>query len=225
VQLVSGGTEIVVSVQAWSPRERDELILQRLQRTEPVVSVVAHGVLHYFGGGPDASPVRGVLSDDQVAALRPTFRVVEPAILTDADRPLVQVLSRDGRAPLAALAAATGWSESTVARRIETLRGAGLLYLDVDVPAAVLGYRAEARLWASVPPSHLAETGAAIAAHPEVVFCAATTGPTNLVAGVICRDAADLYRYLTERIGALPLLRDVETAPMMRVVKRAGAYP
>jgi DNA-binding Lrp family transcriptional regulator len=224
VHLLSGGTEISASLQSWSPRERDELILQRLQRNAPVVSVTAHSVLHIFGGGPHVFAGLRSLEPAQVAALTPERRASEPVLLTDADRPLLDTLARDGRAPYPVLAATTGWSESTVARRIEALRAAGLLYFDVDIDSEALGYHADARLWASVPPSHLAETGAAIAAHPEVAFCAATTGPTNLLVSAICRDSEDLYRYLTERIGALPLVRDVETAPVIRTVKRAGAY-
>jgi DNA-binding Lrp family transcriptional regulator len=224
VHLLSGGTEITASLQSWSPEERDDLILQRLQRTAPVVSVTAHSVLHIFSGGPDGFEPLRTLDPDRIAALRPEFRSGEPVVLTDADRPLMQALSRDGRTPYPALAAATGWSESTVARRIEALRAAGLLYFDVDIVAEALGYHADTRLWVAVPPSHLAQTGAAIAAHPEVAFCAATTGPTNLLVSAVCRDNADLYRYLTERIGALPLVRVVETAPVIRTVKRAGAY-
>ena len=66
---------------------------------------------------------------------------------------------------------------------------------------------------ASIPPEHLAETGTAIAAHPEVAFCAATTGPTNLMVSTVCRDAADLYRYLIERLGTLPQIHAIQTAP------------
>ncbi|WP_181781689.1 Lrp/AsnC family transcriptional regulator [Pseudonocardia pini] len=225
VQLLSGGTEISASVQAWSPEERDELILQRLQRTAPVVSITAHGILHTFGGGPDVFHGLRVLPEAEIAALRPVLRGPEATDLTDADRPLMRVLSRDGRAPLAELAAATGWSESTVGRRIDALRAAGLLFFDVDVPDDLLGYHAYSRLWLTVSPAHLAEAGRAIAAHSEVAFCAATTGRSNLVVSAICRDQRDLYRYLTERIGALPMIGEVETAPVMRTLKRAGAYP
>jgi DNA-binding Lrp family transcriptional regulator len=228
VHLLSGGTEITVSLQSWSAQERDELILQRLQRTAPVVSMTAHCVLHVFSGGPTGFSGLRTLSDAQIDALRPNRRRPEPAEpveLTDADRPLLEALARDGRAPYPVLAAATGVSESTVARRVEALRAADVLYLDVDVDAERLGYRMDARLWISVPPAQLAETGAAIAGHSEVVFCGATTGRTNLLVSVVCRDSADLYRYLTERIGALPQIREVETAPELRTVKRAGAYP
>jgi DNA-binding Lrp family transcriptional regulator len=225
VHLLSGGTEISASLQSWSSQERDELILQRLQRTAPVESVAAHSVLHVFDDSPFGVQAPPGLDPQRVTALRPAHHGGEQVVLTDADRPLLQALARDGRAPYPVLAAVTDWSESTVARRIEALRAAGLLCFDVDVDSAALGYHAEAMLWASVPPSHLAETGAAIGAHPEVAFCGATTGPTNLLVMAVCRDSADLYRYLTERIGALRLLREVETAPVIRTVKRAGAYP
>lgn len=58
--------------------------------------------------------------------------------------------------------------------------------------------------------------------HLEVTFAAATTGPTNLMAGVVCRDDQALYRYLTERIGPLEGVERLETAPVIRTVKRAG---
>lgn len=226
VHLVSGGTEITASLHSWSPGEQDELLLERLQRTTPVLSVTAHNVLHVFGGSGGGFRSLHVLSDDQVAVLRAGVpHGGTPVSLTDTDRPLLRALSHDGRASYPVLAKETGWSESTVARRIEALRAVGTLFFDADIDEKALGFRAEARLWASVSPSHLPETGAAIAAHPEVAFCAATTGTTNILAAVVCRDGPDFYRYLTERIGGLPLVREVETAPLIRTVKRAGALP
>ncbi|GAA2890519.1 Lrp/AsnC family transcriptional regulator [Pseudonocardia halophobica] len=222
VQLLSGGTEISASVQAWSAEERDELILQRLQRTAQIQTVTAHSILHVFGGGPDIFHAVDVLTSDELAALRPVFRAEPAAGITDADRPLLRVLNRDGRAPYAELAAATGWSESTVARRIEALRAAGLLFFDFDVDDRLLGFHAHTRMWLTVPPAHLLEAGRAIAAHPEVAFCAATTGRANLTVSVVCRDEADLFRYLTERIGALPNIGDVETGPIMRTASGRG---
>ncbi|WP_106189333.1 Lrp/AsnC family transcriptional regulator [Umezawaea tangerina] len=224
VHLLSGGTEICASLRSWTLEERDELILQRLQRTAPVVSVTAHSVLHVFGQDRPDLDGRGTLDDEQVAALRPARGNADHVTLTDDDRPLVKALAADGRATYQVLAAATGWSESTVARRVDALRAAGLLYIDVDVDLALIGYRTDARLWVSVPPAHLAETGAALTAHPEVAFCAATTGPTNLLVSAVCRDGKDLYRYLTQRLGSLPHVRGVETAPVIRTIKRAGPY-
>lgn len=108
-------------------------------------------------------------------------------------------------------------------RRLTLLRQSGVLAFLVDIPPAVLGFRAEARLWMSVRPSRLTEVAAAMAGHPEVSLVAQTTGPTNLLAAVNCTDSLDLARYLTERIASLDAIHTIETAPVIRTVKRAGA--
>ncbi|XVQ85254.1 Lrp/AsnC family transcriptional regulator [Microbispora siamensis] len=78
-------------------------------------------------------------------------------------------------------------------------------------------------MWIKVEPRALTTVGAAMAGHAEADVVAATTGPTNLMAGVTCRDTRALYRYLTERVTTLDGVREVETAPVIRTVKRAGA--
>nr|WP_319949642.1 Lrp/AsnC ligand binding domain-containing protein [Streptomyces halobius] len=77
-------------------------------------------------------------------------------------------------------------------------------------------------LWLSVPPCALVSVAEALADHPEVAFAAATTGPTNLVATVVCHDVRALYAYLTTQVGALRAVRATETVPLLRSVKRVG---
>ncbi|MFE2105875.1 Lrp/AsnC family transcriptional regulator [Kitasatospora sp. NPDC059463] len=138
------------------------------------------------------------------------------------DRALLAALAVDGRTPLAALAARTGSPEATVRRRLAGMTGSGLLFFDVDVDPRPLGYGIEAFCWLTVAPGRLAAVGRAMADHPEVAFVAATTGPANLVAGLVCRDTEAFYDYLTERLGALEGVGTLETAPVIRSVKRAG---
>ncbi|MDG4826279.1 AsnC family transcriptional regulator [Asanoa sp. WMMD1127] len=224
VSLTSGGTEIACNVRLPATADRDALLLGKLPRTPRLVSVSAHCMIHHFAGGavgPDARDP--VLRPEQVAALTLPPAGDRPAVLVDADQPLVDALARDGRRGYADLSAVTGWPESTVRRRLAELVATGALFFDVEVDADVLGYRARALLWLSVAPARLAAVGAALAAHEEVVFAAATTGPTNVLATVVCHDMPDLYRYLTERIGPLDGVERVETAPMVRHVKQVGA--
>ena len=227
VSLLSGGTELACGSLARTGDDHEALLLERLPRTRQVLSVSAHRTLHLFTGGPTGWAGLRALTDEQAARLRPPPGDArpgdDPITLDEADHVLVAALSSDGRSGHADLAAATGWSESTVRRRLAQLRQAGVLYFDVDIPPGLLGHRAEAFLWMSVKPAELAAVGEALARHPEVTVAAATTGPTNLFAGVACRDSHHLYRYLTERIGALEAVHHVETAPMIRMVKRAGA--
>lgn len=228
IYLTSGGTEITCSTYARTEHERNELLLGKLPRTSRVVAVSAHAQLHTFVGGPTSLMDKlGVLTPEQVAALRPPAPPGaardEQVELTEADDRLLQVLTHDGRTGYPRLAAATGWSESTVRRRLEHLLATGAVYCDVDVDATILGYRAQAILWLTVAPAKLAAVGAALAEHPEIAWAAATTGTTNLAASAVCHDMDALYEYLTGHVGNLEGVQQVETAPVIRVIKRAGA--
>ena len=110
-------------------------------------------------------------------------------------------------------------------RRIDELRRAGLLYFEIDVDDRAFGINMQALLWLSVEPARLAEAGQAIATHPEIPFAAATTGPTNLVASALFRDTRHLYDYLTGELAGLPGVTSVQTAPIIRTLKRTASVP
>jgi DNA-binding Lrp family transcriptional regulator len=207
VQLLSGDTEVLCSLRGDGP-EATESLLARLPRSGRIVEVTAYSRLHMFTGGPDA-----------LGFTRPLGPPAEPS---DLDTALLSALAADGRTPFADLAAATGWSETTVRRRFEQLRESGTLYFDLELDMPTFGFRSTTWLWMAVPPSHLAEVGAALAKFPEVAYAAATTGPANLSACVVCRDAESLYEFLTAKVGPLPGVERVETSPVIRTVKQAS---
>ncbi|MFB8239394.1 Lrp/AsnC family transcriptional regulator [Kitasatospora purpeofusca] len=248
VSLLSGG-EIVCNARARLRPEREELLLGALPRSPRVLSVSAHYLLRTYVGGQVAWSGRtSALTEEQIGRLRaaagtarvapdiqpvpniqpvphvPHVRPVQdaPDGLDGLDRALLAALAVDGRAPLAALAAGSGSPETTVRRRLAALMDAGLLFLDVDVDPRPLGFEVEAFCWLTVAPGRLAAVGRAMAEHPEVGFVAATTGPSNLVAGLVCRDTGAFYDYLTQGLGELEGVVAVETAPLLRSVKRAG---
>jgi len=220
VQLVSGGTEVLCGVRGDDVQDAD--LLDKLQRTNKVNAVEAHSVLHVFAGGVTGCQMFDYLTEEQAAKLALPAPTYTPIELSDRDRLLLSELSRDGRTGHGELATVTGWSESTVRRRLDQLRESGALYYDVEVNSNYFGLRTGAWLWMSVEPSQLAAVGAAVAKHPEVTFAAATTGPTNLTVNIICRDNPALYVYLTERVAALPAIQKVETAPIIRTLKQSG---
>jgi DNA-binding Lrp family transcriptional regulator len=230
VSLLSGGTEIFCMAHAsGSEPGADSLLLQKLPRTPRVVQVAAHALLHvYFGGALSPYGRSGPLTPEQVAALRPPPPAVadgaRPVTLDEGDRRLLDLLVRDGRAPAAELAAATGWSATTVRRRMAELRASGVLYFDLDFGAGLRLRELRTALWLEVEPAHLAAAGAALAEHAEVAFAAATTGTANVYASLVCRDAPALYRYLTGPVASLPGLRRTETAPIHRTLKGPTPY-
>jgi len=238
VHLASGGTEIICTLVARSEEQRDALLLRGLPGSRRVVQISAHSILHDFAPGPWRESTRA-LSPAQLGMLALLSRGDDPpgsprsrgdcpsprtplAPLAE-DEPLLEQLARDGRASNAALAAAIHWHESTVRRRIEELCRAGLLFFEVDIDNRVLGLNAHAMLWLSVEPARLQEAGSALARHPEIPFAAATTGPTNLVASAVFRDTQHLYEYLTGELAALPGVTSVQTAPIIRTLKRTGS--
>jgi DNA-binding Lrp family transcriptional regulator len=240
VRLASGGTEVTCVVEARTPEQRDALFLRGLPGSRRIVQISAHSIMHDFTPGPWQEVTRA-LSAAQLAVLSPggttppgtppsggTHPPSPPlptprARLTPEDEPLVAELARDGRASNAALAAAIHWHESTVRRRIDELRRAGLLRFEVDLDHWMLGMTVDVMLWLSVEPAQLDRAGRALATHPEIPFAGATTGPTNLVATAAFRDTQHLYEYLTTQLASLPGATSVQTAPVIRTVKRTGA--
>jgi DNA-binding Lrp family transcriptional regulator len=225
VQLLSGDTEVLCSLRGDGP-DGTESLLARLPRSGRIVEVTAYSRLHMFTGGPDALGFIDVLPAARVEPLRVTVRAAchagtraEPS---DLDAALLSALAVDGRTAFADLAVATGWSETTVRRRVEHLRESGALYFDLELDMPTFGFRSAAWLWMWVPPSHLAEVGAALAKFPEVAYAVATTGPANLAACAVCRDAESLYEFLTAKVGPLPGIERVETSPVVRTVKQAS---
>ena len=238
VRLASGGTEIACTLQARSPEQRDALLLRGLPGSRRVAQISAHSILHNFTPGPWRE-ITCALSPAQLEMLGPSSRSpetpAEAALSSDGgavrspvppgpeDEMLFAELARDGRASHAALAAALHWHESTVRRRMDELRRVGLLYFELDIDNRVFGMNVQAMLWLSVEPGRLDETGRALAAHREIPFVAATTGPTNLLASAVFRDTRHLYEYLTGELAALPGVSSVQTAPIIRTLKRTGS--
>jgi DNA-binding Lrp family transcriptional regulator len=226
VQLLSGDTEVLCSLRG-DASDGTESLLTRLPRSGRIVAVTAYSRLHMFTGGPDALAFMDVLPAARVAPLQPAVRTrprptepEEPA--SDLDAAIFAALALDGRTPYADIAAASSYSETTVRRRVEHLRETGVLYFDLELDMPTFGFRSSAWLFLSVPPSHLADVGSALAKFPEVAYVTATTGPANLAACTVCRDEESLYEFLTAKVGALPGVERVETAPIIRTVKQAS---
>lgn len=224
VKLASGGTEIFTIVHTRADAAGHPLLLQDIPRTASVTSVSAHYVLHVYLGGPTAwRGLASALTEAQQEELRHPVTGDPPhRPAGDADAALLAALRADGRTSVHDLAAATGWSATTVTRRLTELRTSGTVFFDVEVDGAQLGVTTQALLWMSVPPAHLDRVATALAGHDELAYVAATTGPTNLVADALCADPAALHRYLTHRLGALEEIRSLETAPVLRTVKATG---
>jgi DNA-binding Lrp family transcriptional regulator len=234
VTIAAGGAEVECRTRPRTVAQRDALLLERLPGASQVTELSAHAILHRYAGAGAAewSAFEDPLEPAQVKALmadrgpRPQGVLTNPhsggAQLEPGDAALAAALGEDGRAGLAALAAATGDSPGRVRRRLDALLASGALYVDVELSTAALGFEALAFLWIAVAPAHLVEAAEAMAAAPETAFVAAISGAHNLHVSVVCRRASDLYEFVTREVGALAGVSAVETVPVARRVKLAG---
>jgi DNA-binding Lrp family transcriptional regulator len=203
VRLVSGGTEIVAVVTApMAGGSWPALVLHDIPRTASISTVSAHALLHTYLGGPTSWPgrTRALTTGQQNRLRRPPPVVV-------------------GRAGQGELAAATGWSAATAARRLSDLRDRGLIFFDVEIDDTHLGVATRTLLWLSVRPAELDATARTLAGHTEPAFVAAVTGTHNLVAHVLTSGPAALHSYLTGPLAELDAIRAIETTPVLRTLK------
>jgi DNA-binding Lrp family transcriptional regulator len=224
VGLASGGAEVVCSVQARNPEQRNELLLEGLATSRRIVSLSAYALLYDYS--PPAWP-RLTQALDESACRRLSRPLddscdVRASALDIHDERLLDLLASDGRASSAWLASSIGWHESTIRRRIAELRHSSVLQFDVDIDPGIFGARTHAMVWASVDPAQLDNVGTAMARHAEAPFVSATTGSTNLMAAIVCKDTSELYHYLTGLFAPLPGIRATETSLLLRTVKRAS---
>ncbi|RSM44924.1 AsnC family transcriptional regulator [Amycolatopsis balhimycina DSM 5908] len=228
VHLSAGGAEIVCLIHSPASGSGNDLLLERLPRATAVLDVSVHLAFHRYGtpgASDDWTGFPDGLDEEQRSALEATRRPRTGAVIFPGpeDAPLLAALAEDGRAGYATLAAATGWSQDRVVHRIGVLERAGTLVFDVDVLPEQLGFTTQAVLWLSVTPAYIDELGTALAADPQVVFTAATTGRHNVVAVLVCRDDHDLYRHLTTTIAALPGVAGYEISLTTRKLKQAAS--
>ncbi len=218
---ILGGDEVCTVHFLDGPQARTDLLLRQLVATLSVTSWTFHEFLRIF---PTAFTWSGgILTEEQARTLSPELPLItEPIPIREVDQALIRALIHDSRAPYRDLAQRAKVSPVTARHRVEALVAAGTIRLATEVDLTLLGIRAEALVWMTVPPSILDETGQRLAQHPQVRFAGAVTGTATLFLAVAAPDLAALYTFLTETIGAINPLTTLETAPILTTVKRTG---
>ena len=221
IALASGGTEVICMTRPRSDGERDELMLGKLPRTPRIVEIRAYQMLHtFFGGSTAGSEVRRAqpgagrrAPPEAVAARRPRphhtgGRAPPPG--PGAGRPRHLPRTPTGHWTV-------GVGGQTQARR--TARLARAVHRR-RVPAGAHRLPVGTTLWITAAPAALHSVGEAIARHPEAAFVSASAGPSNLVATVLTRSTAELYAYLSGRLGTLDGVQHIETTAKLRRIKQ-----
>ncbi|WP_432037099.1 Lrp/AsnC family transcriptional regulator [Streptomyces cucumeris] len=228
---LAGGTQLTCMTHTpVAGPDNGRPLFDHLLRTRGVRDVEAGCVLRPVAGvGGWAGRISALDASEQTALLGPTPQppdgaedLAEGPGWSDAETRLAGELALDGRAEVAQLVEVTGWSASTVRRRVAGLRAAGVLHFEVDVSPSHFGFPLEALVWLEVAPATLNDVTQALSRLPAVAFAAVTTGRASVFAMVQCRDTGALHDFLAGKLGALPGIGRMETALVQRRAKRAG---
>ena len=154
-------------------------------------------------------------------------RVVVPAELDPLDLRLVRALQENGRASFRELAQTLEVSERALSARYTQLVEKKAIHVSAVVNPISLGFRAIA--WAGFNLYESADFDrvmAELSAQPEISYLVATSGRYDGMVELVCRDAEELLDTLTNRLGRVRGIADVETFYYLRLHYRstAGAW-
>ncbi|MFJ4210753.1 Lrp/AsnC family transcriptional regulator [Paenarthrobacter sp. NPDC089675] len=125
--------------------------------------------------------------------------IANPRTLDSLDGRIILALDKDPEASALALSRTLGVARNTVHARLARLERSGALRsFSRRLDPAALGYELVAFLSLSISQTQPGSVQRGLVAIPEVIEVHATTGDADLMAKVVARSTADLYRITNE---------------------------
>lgn len=227
VSVIGGDLDCVAQLHVGSTRHLLEITNGRLTGIAGVTGSSTSKIIRRFStphgwtaGLLPPATLAGLRTDrlDHWLEDRPYSRVR----LDELDEGLLRELGIDGRRSWRQLADALGVQPATVSRRVEALMSSGLLRLRTVVQPAVVRQPVVGYVWLRVAPSRLEAVGRELAAHPNVLNIAATTGHSNLSGEVAVASDEALYDFITNDVGQLTGVLAVDVSDGLDVIKRGS---
>jgi DNA-binding Lrp family transcriptional regulator len=225
VTVVTGSADVAAELVVRDHHDVTRVLVDELPCPDDVVETESMVVVRKFAAVEEWDT--RLLTPEAVAVLRPDGVLAghgewsEPERLTEQEFAIARVLAVDGRASYAQLAAAVGVSESTAARRVESLVRRGCLRFRTLFETRLLGLDVEFMQWLVVEPGELEHVGAQLAKEASTQYVSATIGRFNLCLHGVLPGYGDLYHYMTDVVGALPGVRTADITLQASTLKRA----
>jgi DNA-binding Lrp family transcriptional regulator len=228
VTMVSGSADVAAELVVPDHRAVARILVDELPRPDDVVETESMMVVRKFSAVEEWDP--RLLDPQAPGVLRPAraetdHRAWHDTVqLTEQEFAIARLLAADGRTSYAQLAAAVGTSESTAARRVESLVTRGCLRFRTLFETTLLGLDLEFLHWLEIEPTQLEEVGLRLSKEPSTRYVSATTGRFNLCLHGVLPGYGDLYEYLTRTVGGLPGVRSSDLTLQVRTLKRAWIH-
>ena len=147
---------------------------------------------------------------------RPERHALDPT-----ERRMVELLQRDGRVPVSALANDLGVTEVTARRKIRGLLGRGIIRIVATVDPFDVGYETPVIVGLKVQRNRTDEVAERLSQLPQVRYVGASTGRVDLIVEVVTRTNQDLADFLMNELAAIEGIVDSETNLIIRIYKQS----
>lgn len=139
--------------------------------------------------------------------------------LDDLDRSIFKILQRNGRASNTEMARELGCTETTVRKRVARLLDNGLMHVVAVPTPEAFGPTVSAFMGVSVALSSLLSVAEELRRHPEVRYVGMSAGRFDIVVEAFFPGQQALLDFVTDKLGPLEGVTNVETSVVLKVVK------
>lgn len=139
--------------------------------------------------------------------------------LDQTDLAIIDALQKDGRVAFAQIAEQLGVSPGMIRQRYSRLVDEGFLKVVAITNPMRMGYEAMAMIGIRAEGSKLLDVAEKISKLDEVIYLVVSSGRFDIFAEVVCRDHADLLRFITEKLSTIDGVRESESFIHLKIVK------
>lgn len=138
----------------------------------------------------------------------------------DIDIKIVEILVKDGRTPAAEIARDVGGiTERVVRYRINRLIQEKVIQIRPIINPKAFGLTTVADVWLEVESDHIQQVAEELTQFENVSYVACSIGESDVSIQIMARDAAEVYRFVTEEVRKIPGVRKTTTAIVPVILK------
>jgi Lrp/AsnC family transcriptional regulator for asnA, asnC and gidA len=136
------------------------------------------------------------------------------------DLKIIRMLEEDGSLPFTKIARKLGLDESTVRKRVLSLKKSGVIRkFSIVVEPAKIGFNAVALVGVDVAPDKLLEIAERLAQMPETRYVVTSTGDHMIMTEIWARNSKELSQILSKKIGAIEGVKKICPAIVLEKIK------
>jgi len=139
--------------------------------------------------------------------------------IDDFDLYIVEAMRKDGRVAFAQIAQQLKVSPGMIRVRYNRLVELGLIKVVAITNPLRMGYTTMAMIGIRTEGNKMLDVARSVSELEEVIYLIVVSGRYDIIAEVVCRDHADLLRFLTEKLYHVDGVRETESFMHLKIEK------